>query len=169
METACTDLVEAALEFARAAHAEVGQRRKYTGEPYIVHPVEVMTLVRKAGGTAEMQAAALLHDVVEDTHRTIDEFAGKFGEKVALLVYELTEPLSEGNRAARKAREAMRLGSVSPEAQTIKCADLISNMRSIAQHDPAFAKVYFVEKAEILQHMTRAAPDLHKRASALLE
>jgi (p)ppGpp synthase/HD superfamily hydrolase len=163
------DLVEAALEFASAAHAEVGQQRKYTGEPYIVHPVEVMMLVRKAGGTSEMQAAALLHDVVEDTHRTIDEIAEKFGQEVASLVLELTEPRSEGNRAARKAREAMRLGSVSPEAQTIKCADLISNMRSIAQHDPDFAKVYFAEKAEILRQMTRADPELHKRASALLE
>ena len=59
-----TDLVKKALEFASNAHN--GQTRKYTGEPYIVHPIEVMELVREVIDDPEVLAAALLHDVVED-------------------------------------------------------------------------------------------------------
>ncbi len=160
------DLINRALVFATTAHAEVGQQRKYTGEPYIVHPIEVMMMVRKHGGTDEMQAAALLHDVVEDTDRTLQEVEEAFGPVVAGLVDELTEPAWEGNRAARKALECARLGGISAEAQTIKCADLISNTRSIVSRDPGFAKVYLVEKAAILSVMDKADPSLKAIASA---
>lgn len=58
------NLTDRALAFARAAHGE--QKRKYTGNPYIEHPIRVAQLVKEAGGTEEMIAAAYLHDVVED-------------------------------------------------------------------------------------------------------
>lgn len=58
------NLPDRALAFARAAHGE--QKRKYTGNPYIEHPIRVAQLVKEAGGTEEMIAAAYLHDVVED-------------------------------------------------------------------------------------------------------
>jgi (p)ppGpp synthase/HD superfamily hydrolase len=61
---------EKARLFAKAAHAAVGQMRKYTDEPYIVHPVEVAGIVRYWGGTDTMCVAALLHDVLEDTKIT---------------------------------------------------------------------------------------------------
>ena len=60
-------IVEKARLFATSAHAAVGQKRKYTNEPYIVHPAEVAKLVEDVGGTQEMIAAAWLHDVIEDT------------------------------------------------------------------------------------------------------
>lgn len=78
-------LVERAILFATAAHAAVGQRRKYTGEPYIVHPLEVMALLRKHATrpvTDEMLAAAACHDVVEDTGVTIELIREVFGERV---------------------------------------------------------------------------------------
>ena len=58
-----------ALAFCMAAHAGVGQVRKYTGEPYAVHPIAVAALVRAyvPDASEEMLIAALLHDVVEDT------------------------------------------------------------------------------------------------------
>lgn len=162
------ELIDRALVFATAAHAEVGQRRKYTGEPYIVHPIEVMMLVRDHDGTDVMQAAALLHDVVEDTNRSMADVAEAFGPAVALLVEELTEPAWEGNRATRKALECNRLGTISPAGQTIKCADLVSNSRSIIEHDPGFAKVYLKEKAAILAVMDQADRRLHRMASSFI-
>lgn len=60
------DLEERAREFATEAHKSIDQRRKYTNQPYIVHPLTVAELVRTVPHTEEMIAAALLHDVVEE-------------------------------------------------------------------------------------------------------
>lgn len=154
------DLVNRALIFATEAHGLIGQVRKYTGEPYIVHPIEVMMLVRAHGGTDDMQAAALLHDVVEDTPQTLADVFNAFGGPVANLVDELTEPKREGNRATRKAVETERLSKISARGQTIKLADLISNTRSIVRHDPGFAKVYLREKEALLEVLTKGSPAL---------
>ena len=62
-----SDIVKRASEFASKAHN--GQVRKYTGEPYFGHPVEVMEIVSEVIDDPEVHAAALLHDVVEDTPR----------------------------------------------------------------------------------------------------
>lgn len=150
------DLVSKALVFATTAHASVNQARKYTGEPYIVHPIEVMMLVKQAGTfTHEMLCAALLHDVVEDTPVTSEEIYCTFGEVVGDLVDELTEETHPGNRKERKAAECLRLSKVSDEAQTIKLADLISNSKTIGKYAPDFAPVYFAEKSALLQILTR--------------
>ena len=65
------DLEQRALAFARRAHESIDHRRKYTDEPYIVHPIAVAELVKSVPHTPEMVAAAYLHDVVEDTPVTI--------------------------------------------------------------------------------------------------
>jgi guanosine-3',5'-bis(diphosphate) 3'-pyrophosphohydrolase len=163
------DLVNRALLFATEAHASIGQTRKYTGEPYIVHPIEVMMLVRLAGRhTDEMLAAALLHDVVEDTPKALGEIVSEFGREVGLLVDDLTEPEWFGNRAERKAKEARRLSQISPDAQTIKLADLISNSRTIIDRDPRFAKVYLPEKVAVLQMLTQGDRALRSMAWDLI-
>lgn len=138
--------------FALAAHAAVGQKRKYTGEDYIVHPREVADLVRKAGGSPEMIQAALLHDVIEDTGVTIGTVRAVFGDEVATMVDELTDKSvpEDGNRAERKRIDRERLAGVSANSQTIKLADLCSNTKSIVLHDPKFAAVYLEEKAALL-------------------
>lgn len=162
------DLTNRALIFAAEAHGSIGQTRKYTGEPYIVHPIEVMMLVRAHDGSEAMQAAALLHDVVEDTTQTLADVFNAFGASVANLVDELTEPKRDGNRATRKAAEVERLSKISGCGQTIKLADLISNTRSIVQHDPGFAKVYLREKAALLDVLTKGNPALLEMAWALM-
>ena len=66
MELAGMDIVRKAQVYAMAAHAAVGQRRKYTNDPYIVHPAEVAKIVAGVpGSTPDMVAAAWLHDVVK--------------------------------------------------------------------------------------------------------
>ena len=157
-----TNIVERARVFATAAHAAVGQTRKYTGEPYVVHPIEVSELVASVNGTEAMVAAALLHDVLEDTEVTVDLLEEQFGSKVADLVLWLTDISrpEDGNRSARKALDRQHSAVAPAAAQTIKVADLISNTRSIVAHDPGFAKVYLEEKRLLLDVLTRANPTL---------
>jgi (p)ppGpp synthase/HD superfamily hydrolase len=152
--------------FATAAHAAVGQLRKYTFEPYIVHPAEVAGIVAEAGGTPEMIAAAWLHDTVEDTGVTSELIRAEFGDEVATLVGWLTDVSrpDHGNRAARKAVDRAHTAAAPAEAQTIKLADLICNTKSIVAHDPKFAVTYLAEKRELLEVMTKGNPSLRERA-----
>jgi (p)ppGpp synthase/HD superfamily hydrolase len=154
--------VERAKVFATAAHAAVGQTRKYTGEPYVVHPLEVASLVESVGGTEAMVAAALLHDVLEDTGVTFDLLVEQFGSEVAELVLWLTDVSKpeDGNRSTRKALDRQHSAAAPAAAQTVKVADLISNTRSIVAHDPGFAKVYLEEKRLLLDVLTGADPTL---------
>ena len=147
------DIIAKARTFAIAAHSAIGQIRKYTGEPYIVHPVNVANIVMSVTHTDEMLAAALLHDVVEDTQVTIELITREFGTEVATMVEMLTDVSTpvDGNRAARKAIDREHIGIASPQTKTIKLADLIDNSRSICEHDVGFAKVYILEKELLLQ------------------
>ena len=158
--------VERARIFATAAHAAVGQTRKYTGEPYVVHPIEVSELVASVGGTDAMVAAALLHDVLEDTGVTFDVLEAEFGSEVAELVLWLTDVSKpeDGNRSTRKALDRQHSAAAPAEAQTIKVADLISNTRSIVAHDPGFAKEYLEEKRMLLEVLTKANSTLLNQA-----
>ena len=159
-------VIDKARVFATAAHAAVGQTRKYTGEPYVVHPIEVSNIVAEAGGTDAMVAAALLHDVLEDTKVTFDVLEAEFGLEVAELVLWLTDVSKpeDGNRSTRKALDRQHSAAAPAEAQTIKVADLISNTRSIVAHDPNFAKVYLEEKRLLLEVLTKADPALLNQA-----
>ena len=157
------DIVERARVFATAAHAAVAQLRKYTNEPYIVHPAEVARIVAVTEGTThEMIAAAWLHDVVEDTGVTLETIRAEFGDEVATLVGWLTDVSrpDHGNRAARKAVDRAHSAAAPAEAQTIKYADLISNTRSIMAHDEKFAKTYLEEKRLLLEVMNKGDAEL---------
>ncbi len=157
---------ERARVFATAAHSAVAQLRKYTNEPYIVHPTEVVEILKTVDPTPEMVAAAWLHDVVEDTGVTIETIRAEFGSEVSDLVGWLTDVSrpDHGNRAARKAVDRAHTAAAPAEAQTIKLCDLISNTRSIVQHDPKFAETYLAEKRLLLEVMTRADAGLMARA-----
>lgn len=160
------DLVKRALKFATDAHSSISQVRKYTGEPYIVHPIEVMSIVKTVPHTPEMLAAALLHDTVEDTSITIEQIQEEFGPIVAALVSELTDVSTpdQGNRATRKSIDLAHTASASSQAQTIKLADLLSNTESIVTHDKHFAKVYLREKSALLDVLTKGDKTLHAKA-----
>ncbi len=87
-QIAFDEQIEDALLFAKEAHAH--QSRK-SGEPYIVHPILVASLVASITGDRAMVIAALLHDVVEDTKHTIDTIEMHYGSDVAHLVHGLTK------------------------------------------------------------------------------
>lgn len=83
------DTVQKAFEFANQAHKNV---RRRSGEPYIVHPIEVAKIVvSEIGLGCKSICAALLHDVVEDTSFTVDDIRSLFGDKIASLVDGLTK------------------------------------------------------------------------------
>ena len=161
-------MIQRAEMFAQQAHKD--HKRKYTGDPYYVHLDEVRRIVKGAGGSEDMQAAALLHDTVEDTSVTPQDILKEFGSRIARLVVELTDisKPEDGNRATRKAMDRDKLASASAEAQTIKYADLISNGKDIMQNDPKFAKVYMKEKADLLRVMTKGDSRLRSAALAML-
>lgn len=162
-------LVQDADTFAEWAHGE--QKRKYTGEAYIMHPREVAEIVASVTDDDVTIAAALLHDVVEDTGVSIERIEELFGFEVAEVVYGLTDQSlpTDGNRAVRKAIDREHLANGCERVHTIKLADMISNTRSILRHDRNFAKVYLKEKAELLKVLTRGNKDLMRKARNQVE
>lgn len=171
MELGGMNVVHKAQVYAIAAHASVKQLRKYTNEPYIVHPAEVAKIVASVpGSTPDMVAAAWLHDVVEDTGCTYTDIHMSFGIDIATLVKWLTDVSKpeDGNRATRKAIDRAHIANAPAEAQTIKLADLISNCSSIIEHDATFAKTYLEEKRLLLEVLTKGDSTLWKRASEIV-
>lgn len=158
-----------ALRFATRAHGD--QKRKYSLEPYIAHPIAVAEIVRSVPHTPEMIAAALLHDVCEDTPVDLHEICGNFGGKVAQLVAWLTDISTpyHGNRAARKELDSHHTALAPAAAKTIKLADLIDNSVSIKEHDPDFWKVYREEKRRLLEVLKDGDPTLWSRAAELVD
>lgn len=155
-------LEEHARLFATAAHAAIGQLRKYTETPYIEHPAAVVAIVRSRPHTPEMIAAAWLHDVVEDTDVSIELIQQIFGEKVAEIVSDLTDVSKpgDGNRMIRKLVDYVHTEKACVEAKTVKLADLIDNTKSIVERDPGFAKVYLEEKRRLLEVLRDGDPVL---------
>lgn len=164
-------ILEKALLVAKTAHDAVGQVRKYTGEPYWHHPLEVMQMVENFTDDKETLAAALLHDVVEDTQITFDFIEDQFGHRVAELVKYVSEVSTseDGNRAERKAIDAAHFAKGDRDAQTIKLADIICNVKSIVQHDINFAKVYLHEKQQLVSMLELGDRDLARQAAELID
>lgn len=148
------NIVEKAQMFAAGAHAGVGQKRKYTGEDYIHHPVAVAEIVRKHGGTDEMVAAAMLHDTIEDTQVTFGHIFSLFGDRVAEMVDALSNKAKkeDGNRETRFFINVKALRErLDMQSRVIKLADLIHNTQSITRYDQKFAAHYLAEKAFMLR------------------
>ena len=79
-----SSFLDRAIEYAVRAHKNTERRGK--GFPYIVHPLEAMTIAATMTSDQELLAAAVLHDVVEDTGVTLDDLRREFGERVAFVV-----------------------------------------------------------------------------------
>lgn len=156
------------IGFATAAYALGTQPfRKYTGEPYVVHPIEVACILREECGTEvrkEALQAAILHDIIEDTPLTYEIVLGYFGAPVADAVLWLSDTeFPDGERPNRKERKRIdrdKIGEAPGWVQSIKVADLISNTKSIVPNDPTFAVVYLKEKAMLLEVLTEANSNL---------
>jgi (p)ppGpp synthase/HD superfamily hydrolase len=123
-------LVRNALEQARSDHA--GQVRNGSGGmPYIEHPVAVAALLDEHGYGEETLAAALLHDVVEDSDTTLDELREQFGGKVVGLVGAMTDDEEIGDYRERKAEHRERMAAAPVEAMAIYGADKLINSKTL--------------------------------------
>jgi (p)ppGpp synthase/HD superfamily hydrolase len=164
-------LEERARRYATKAHAACDQRRKYTFEPYIVHPAAVVELVRSVSPVEELLAAAWLHDTVEDTGSTLIDIQEHFGSDVATLVAMVTNPEQRPgtNRMNRKRAHFLHTANACGEAQTIKLADIIDNTREILRYDPHFARVYLIEKRIQLTGLQRGNETLRAQAESIIE
>lgn len=164
-------MIKRARQFAQQAHASIDHRRKYTREPYIVHPAAVAKLVASVTDDEAMICAAWLHDVVEDTPVSIVEIETEFGNDIASLVADLTDvsTAADGNRAARKLIDLKHTRAASPRAKTVKLADLIDNSSSIMLHDPGFARIYMAEKRRLLRVLREGDQLLYAKATEIIE
>lgn len=164
--------IQKTIEFATLAHGD--QKRKYTGEDYITHPISVMNRLNGFGFTGDILHAAILHDVVEDTPVTLEDIRSEFGDGITNIVEELTDvyipsKFPDLNRKARKKLEIERLSKISKEAQTIKLSDIIDNLPSIMENDPGFGRKYIQEKIGIVNVLTKGDERLKKIALEIIE
>ena len=120
------ELVTRALDLAREAHH--GQFRK-SGDPYIVHPVAVATIVAELGADVDTIALALLHDVPGDTPHTLEQIRAEFGDAIYTLLAEFVRAENTGWPSD--------LTSLNPAVLVVKVADRLHNMRTIRYLDRA--------------------------------
>lgn len=124
---------------AYAAEAHVLQRRKVGEEPYINHPLRVAQMAAEAGLDAAAIAAALLHDVVEDTECSIEDVAELFPPRVTDLVRRLTKWWPDDAPAdVKRAGNPVYYGAIGEEADAValKLLDRADNLWSMVQMLP---------------------------------
>lgn len=127
------DLISKAYSIAEDMHN--GQFRK-SGEPYIIHPVEVARILAELGMDDETLVAGLLHDVIEDTPYTKEQLKAEFGEEVLLLVDGVTKLGSivfenKEEKQAENLRKMFLAMSKDIRVLIIKLADRLHNLRTI--------------------------------------
>lgn len=169
------NLIEKAKVFAINAHNSIFHKRKYTNEPYHVHPERVANLLATVTSDPEIIAAAWLHDVLEDVapkniNFNEDSIRRAFGDRVLQLVLEVTDVSKpeDGNRAKRKALDREHLAKASVDGKTIKLADLIDNIIDISKHDPHFARVFRKEATLNLPYLQDVNKELYEQLRLLL-
>jgi (p)ppGpp synthase/HD superfamily hydrolase len=119
----------AALAYAQEQH--LGQQRGADGAPFIMHPLEVGTLLYHAGAGDNVVAAGILHDTIEKTSTGPDDLSERFGSRVARLVLAVSEDPRIMDYEARKAALRRQVAAVGPQALMILAADKISKAREL--------------------------------------
>lgn len=148
--TANPVLIGKAFEFAKKAHGE--QKRK-SGENYIEHPLRTAFILSKMGLDSKIIAAAILHDVVDDTPTTNDEIKKEFGKEIAFLVEGITKLGKIKYRGIKRHIENLRKMFLAMAEDIrvvlIKLADRLDNMETLSVHPPEKAKRIAMETLEI--------------------
>ena len=127
------DLLIKAYEYTKAAHAN---QKRASGEPYFIHPCAVADILMGLGLDSATIAAALLHDVIEDTECTADDIKNEFGEEVLALVSGVTKLekivfKSKEDENAENFRKIFVAMAKDVRVIIIKLADRLHNMRSL--------------------------------------
>jgi (p)ppGpp synthase/HD superfamily hydrolase len=120
-----------AIEFAVKAHR--GQFRKGIRVPYIVHPIRVAEILARHGCPQTVVVAAILHDVAEDTRRTLKSIERRFGRRIASIVEAVSERDKSRPWRKRKEETLERIRGAPLEVLLVECADKLDNIQSIRQ------------------------------------
>lgn len=143
-------LVEKAYAYAQHAHRD---HKRYSGEPYFIHPSAVARHLASMGMDASTVAAGLLHDAVEDTDVTIEDVEKEFGEEVAFLVQGVTKLGQHKYRGAERHAESLRRLLVATSADVrvliVKLADRYHNMTTLSHVPPEKQRRIALETLEI--------------------
>lgn len=167
-------LVLRAAEFA--AHKHRNQRRKGASQrPYIGHCIEVARIIADAGKVddANVLAAALLHDTVEDTDTTREELRELFGAAIDDMVAEVTDDKTLDS-PVRKEAQVTHAPHLTDGAKVIKLADKISNVREIGVDPPESwtlerRRGYFTWAARVVEAIGSVNPELERLFASTLE
>ena len=125
-----TQFFDKAVAFATQAHS--GTERRGKAYPYIIHPMEAVSIVATITNDPEMLVAALLHDTVEDTPVTIEQIRSEFGNRVADLVAHETAPLpDDAPWRTRKEAQLAQLAQAPYDSKVVALGDKLSNMRAL--------------------------------------
>jgi GTP diphosphokinase / guanosine-3',5'-bis(diphosphate) 3'-diphosphatase len=130
-------LILKAAEFAARKHRD--QRRKdQSASPYINHPIALAEILSGDGRvrSADVLAAALLHDTLEDTETTSAELTAAFGPKIARIVEEVSDD-KRLPKQKRKELQVLHAAHISKSAKLVKLADKIANLADIISSPPA--------------------------------
>ena len=159
--------IKQAHAFALERHKN--QYRKFTKEPYIRHPEQVVCILAMYNVNDEVLTAAMLHDIVEDTYTTIYEIQETFGKNIADLVSELTVDNCAKKTFDKKVYMSMHINHMGSRAFTIKLADRLHNVMGLL--DPriseGFVDRYIKETKYILDNLER--PKYNKIQLKLLD
>lgn len=155
--------IKSAHAVAHMAH--LGQTRKFTGEPYIIHPQETLEIlweITNGERPFEEYQAALLHDVVEDTAVTMNDVEHDFGEKVGNLVFELTT--DKKSKELKAVHLARKMSAMTESALDIKLCDRLSNIIGLedTRIPNSFVKRYVLETHFILKNLERELTSIQK-------
>lgn len=122
-------MTRAAIEYARSRHGD--QRRAADGAPFLVHLVEVASLLERSGYPDHVVAAAVLHDVLEDTDTDAAELEGRFGSEVCELVAVVSDDPAIPDEEARKDEVRERVRRAGGYAPSVYAADKVSKVREL--------------------------------------
>ncbi len=146
-----TALIEKAFRTAKAAHAD---QKRSSGEPYIIHPIAVASILLNFGMDYQSIVAALLHDTVEDTSISLSEVRSLFGKEIAALVDGVTKlekvPLhTKEEQQAENIRKMLLAMSEDIRVIIVKLADRLHNIRTLSYVDEQKRRDKALETLEI--------------------
>jgi (p)ppGpp synthase/HD superfamily hydrolase len=122
-------LAEAALAYAQEMHS--GQRRSSDDAPFILHPLEVASLLHNTGHREAVVTAGILHDTIENTATRPQDIAERFGSDVAALVAALSENSDIEPFEARKAALRAQIAAFGSDAIAVDAADKVTKVREL--------------------------------------
>jgi len=170
LEREGSDIIRDALRFATEKHD--GQVRRGTNLPYITHPVAVSHIViqtKQSRRLQELAAAAILHDVLEDTETSFADLATRFPPLVASLVHELTSDDKEIARVGKLEYMKAKMRGMSSYGLVIKLADRLHNISDKPTQKMVRDTMDIMAHLEAARTLTATQKDLVKRIQQLCQ